>query len=184
MVERSYCKDYQRLNLAPVPSATLTPSKSTKGESFRISTVNSNYNLCRTYPALLVVPAHMSDDSLRRVARCYRHNRFPVVTWRHPRTRSLLLRGSSFHVKGVMNMLRSNPNPAGAGPTDHVSSSLEHERYFNAIITATPIAVIREGSSWAMTDSTLSINSLVLTVSGIYCSLYSLYLFLFVIHYS
>lgn len=88
VVERSYCKDYQRLNLASSPNmvGTLTPGK-VKADSFRISTANSQYNLCRTYPALLVVPNHLSDDSLRRVARCYRHGRFPVVTWRHPRTK-------------------------------------------------------------------------------------------------
>ncbi len=83
--------------------------------SFRISTVNANYGLCRTYPALLVVPANVSDESLRRVARGYRHGRLPVVTWRHGRTRALLLRGAAFHVKGVMNMLRSSGNSAAAG---------------------------------------------------------------------
>lgn len=70
-----------------------------------------------------------------------------------------------------MNMLRSNTNSSSAasgaaGPNDTVSSSLEHERYLNAIITATPVAVLREGSSWAMSDSTLSITSLVLTVGS------------------
>lgn len=74
-------------------------------------------------------------------------------------------------MKGVMNMLRSNANSSSTastsvGPTDSVSSSLEQERYLNAIITATPIAVLREGSSWAMSDSTLSITSLVLTVGN------------------
>lgn len=70
-----------------------------------------------------------------------------------------------------MNMLRSNANAnsaaaATSGPNDPVSSSLEQERYLNAIITATPVAVLREGSSWAMSDSTLSITSLVLTVGN------------------
>lgn len=70
-----------------------------------------------------------------------------------------------------MNMLRSNANANAAsasasGPNDSVSSSLEQERYLNAIITATPVAVLREGSSWAMSDSTLSITSLVLTVGN------------------
>ena len=88
VVERSYSKDFQRLNLASPPNTTgtLTPAKS-KSDSFRISTGNTNYSLCRTYPALLVVPAHLTDESLARVARCYRHSRLPVVTWRHPRTK-------------------------------------------------------------------------------------------------
>ena len=70
-----------------------------------------------------------------------------------------------------MNMLRANTNAnaasaAATGPNDSVSSSLEQERYLNAIITATPVAVLREGSSWAMSDSTLSITSLVLTAGN------------------
>ena len=34
VIERSYCKDYQRLSLASVPNAstTLTPSKTPKGK--------------------------------------------------------------------------------------------------------------------------------------------------------
>lgn len=88
VLERTYSKDFQRLSLTPSPSTsgTLTPGKA-KTDSFRISMVNSIYGLCRTYPALLVVPAHMTDESLSRVARCYRHGRLPVVTWRHPRTK-------------------------------------------------------------------------------------------------
>ena len=40
--------------------------------------------------------------------------RFPVVTWRHPRTRAVLLRASGFHGKGVMEMLKGKPNaPSG-----------------------------------------------------------------------
>ena len=60
----------------------------------------------------------------------------------------------------------ANTTGGGSGFNDHVSSSLEQERYLNGVITATPIAMIREGSSWAMTDSMLSINSLGLAVSG------------------
>lgn len=35
--------------------------------------------------------------------------RFPVVTWRHPRTKALLLRASGFHGRGLMGMLKSDP---------------------------------------------------------------------------
>ena len=34
--------------------------------------------------------------------------RFPVVTWRHPRTKAVLLRASGFHGKGVMGMLKGH----------------------------------------------------------------------------
>ena len=34
-----------------------------------------------------------------RFGRSYRQNRFPVITWRHPRTKALLLRSSGIHNK-------------------------------------------------------------------------------------
>ena len=42
------------------------------------------------------------------------------------------------------------------------SSSLEQERYFHLVIASTPLGVLRHSSAWNMTDSTLSITSLVL----------------------
>ena len=39
--------------------------------------------------------------------------RFPVVTWRHQRTKAVLLRASGFHAKGMMGMFKghhSNPS--------------------------------------------------------------------------
>ncbi|XP_014680959.1 PREDICTED: myotubularin-related protein 13-like [Priapulus caudatus] len=47
----------------------------TKSESFRISTVNVNYTVCRTYPAAIVVPSAISDDSIVKLAKTHRHNR-------------------------------------------------------------------------------------------------------------
>ncbi|KAF8764611.1 Myotubularin-related protein 13 like protein [Argiope bruennichi] len=96
--ERSYCKDFQRLGLG-VLNGTNNKSKS---EGFRISSVNSAYSVCRSYPALLVVPQIISDESVRKICRCHRHGRFPVITWRHPRTKSLLLRASCFMGKVLL----------------------------------------------------------------------------------
>ena len=36
--------------------------------------------------------------------------RFPVLTWRHPRSRTVLLRASGFHSKSVMGMLKTHSN--------------------------------------------------------------------------
>lgn len=66
-----------------------------------------------SYPALVVVPWVTSDDSLHRLARCYRHGRLPVITWRHPRSKALLLRGAGFHGKGVMSMLNRPATTTG-----------------------------------------------------------------------
>lgn len=66
-----------------------------------------------SYPALLIVPAAVEDNSLRRICQCYRHNRFPVVTWRHPRTKALLVRGARSYGKSVIGMLKGHPTSAG-----------------------------------------------------------------------
>lgn len=49
-----------------------------------------------SYPAVLVVPDKMSDNSLVTMATQFQHNRFPVVTWKHPKKQAVLLRSSSF----------------------------------------------------------------------------------------
>lgn len=47
---------------------------------WRITFINKCYELCDTYPALLVVPYRASDDDLRRVATFRSRNRIPVST--------------------------------------------------------------------------------------------------------
>lgn len=47
---------------------------------WRITFINKCYELCDTYPALLVVPYRASDDDLRRVAAFRSRNRIPVST--------------------------------------------------------------------------------------------------------
>ena len=69
--------------------------------------------LYHSYPALLVTPVGIEDDSIRRFCRCYRHGRIPSITWRHPRTKALLVRGAGYHGKSVMGMLKSHPSSTG-----------------------------------------------------------------------
>ncbi|XP_054263415.1 myotubularin-related protein 13 [Macrosteles quadrilineatus] len=155
LTERSYVRDWTRLGLV-----TQSNSGGKSKEPFRITSVNSAYMMCRSYPALLVMPTAVSDDSLRKFYRCYRHSRFPVVTWRHPRNKALLLRGASYHGKGVMGMLKStHPSSAGVSVTE-TSSSLEQERYLSVLVNVTPLSLQRQ--TWNMSDSSLSINSLLL----------------------
>lgn len=119
--ERSYIRDWKRLGVCgsnPSPSATRH-----RGEQFRLTTVNTMYMMCRSYPALLVVPANVTDESVRRFCRCYRQGRIPCITWRHPRTHALLLRGAGHHGKSVMGMLKSHP--AAASASTETTSSLE-----------------------------------------------------------
>ncbi|KAI1888007.1 hypothetical protein AGOR_G00180610 [Albula goreensis] len=133
VVERACCRDYQRLGLGTL-SNSLTRSKN---EPFRISTVNRMYTVCRSYPGLLIVPQSVPDTTLQRISRCYRQNRFPVVCWRSSRTKSVLLRSAGLHGKGVVGFFKS-PNAPTAGPSQADSTSLEQEKYLQAIISSMP----------------------------------------------
>ncbi|XP_060530285.1 myotubularin-related protein 13 isoform X2 [Cylas formicarius] len=151
MVERSYVKDWQRLGIC-------SPINNKAGQDqFRLTSINSIYTVCRSYPALLVVPVSVNDDSIRRFCRCYRQSRIPCITWRHGRSKALLLRGAGHHGKSVMGMLKSHPAP---NTSTEMTSSSEQEKYLSALVAATPIFSQRPG--WDMSDSCLSIDSLLL----------------------
>uniref|UniRef100_A0A674I8Q9 SET binding factor 2 n=1 Tax=Terrapene triunguis TaxID=2587831 RepID=A0A674I8Q9_9SAUR len=110
LVERACFRDYQRLGLGTISSS----SSRSKTEYFRITALNRMYSLCRSYPGLLVVPQSVQDSSLQRVARCYRHNRLPVVCWKNSKISTLLLRAGGFHGKGVVGLFKSqNTHTAG-----------------------------------------------------------------------
>uniref|UniRef100_A0A673JHE5 Myotubularin-related protein 5-like n=1 Tax=Sinocyclocheilus rhinocerous TaxID=307959 RepID=A0A673JHE5_9TELE len=149
VVERACCRDYKRLGLGTL-SNSLTRSKN---EPFRISTVNRMYTVCRSYPGLLIVPQSIPDSTIQRICRCYRHNRFPVVCWRNSRTKAVLLRSAGLHAKGVVGFFKS-PNAPTAGPSQADSTSLEQEKYLQAIISSMP------SYSEASGRNTLSVNDL------------------------
>ncbi|CDK24516.1 unnamed protein product [Kuraishia capsulata CBS 1993] len=48
---------------------------------WRISTVNQNYRLCKSYPSLLVTPASISDSVLSHAARFRSKNRIPALSY-------------------------------------------------------------------------------------------------------
>ncbi|XP_062839539.1 myotubularin-related protein 5 isoform X2 [Anolis carolinensis] len=133
LVERACCRDYQRLGLGTL-SNSLTRSKN---EPFRISTVNRMYAICRSYPGLLIVPQTIQDNTIQRISRCYRQNRFPVVCWRNSRTKAALLRSGGLHGKGVAGLFKS-PNTPAPGPSQADSTSLEQEKYLQAVINSMP----------------------------------------------
>lgn len=112
-----------------------------------------------SYPALLVVPAATTDESIRKFCRCYRHGRIACITWRHPRTKALLLRGAGLHGKTVIGMLKSHPTAAN---TSTETTSMEQERYLSILVSATPVSTMRQSSAWGISDSSLSIDSLFL----------------------
>uniref|UniRef100_A0A670ZQ59 SET binding factor 2 n=1 Tax=Pseudonaja textilis TaxID=8673 RepID=A0A670ZQ59_PSETE len=103
LVERACFRDYQRLGLGTISNS----SSRSKTEYFRITALNRMYSLCRSYPGLLVVPQCVQDSSLQRVARCYRHNRLPVVCWKNSKASTFLFRAGGFHGKGVVGLFKS-----------------------------------------------------------------------------
>ena len=123
-----------------------------------MSVVNHRFGVARSLPSLLVVPGKISDDSLKRFSKVYKQGRFPCVTWRHPDSRALLLRGASYHARSMMHILRRHQNEQGG--QSEVPASLEAEQYLAAVISATPSAVLRPESNWGVGGSTNSVNSL------------------------
>ncbi|XP_022319345.2 myotubularin-related protein 13-like isoform X2 [Crassostrea virginica] len=162
LMERPGYQDYVRQGFGDPSDVTL---RGKSIDQFRISTVNSNFSVSKSYPALLVVPANFPDDSIRKFARTHRQYRFPVVTWRHPRTKALLLRASGFHGRGLMGMLKSDPTTGTS--TGEISASLQQERYFSTIVAATPNSMKSYKPSYS--DSLTSLDSLML--SGVQDSL-------------
>uniref|UniRef100_A0A8C2DZD1 SET binding factor 2 n=1 Tax=Cyprinus carpio TaxID=7962 RepID=A0A8C2DZD1_CYPCA len=160
LVERACFRDYQRLGLGTI-SASSTRSKS--GEQFRVTAVNRLYSLCRSYPGLLVVPQTVQDSSLHKVSRCYRHNRLPVVCWKHPRTKAVLLRSGGFHSKSVVGLFKSQ-NPSSAGM--FTSSSLEQEKYLQAILSSIPIYFKPNGSNTLTNRSLIGLSPGTPKISG------------------
>nr|XP_055035841.1 myotubularin-related protein 1b isoform X4 [Misgurnus anguillicaudatus] len=87
-------------------------------ESWIISKVNSNYEVCETYPALLVVPSNVTEDELKRVAAFRAKRRFPVLSWIHPESQAAIVRCGQPQV----------------GPSDR--RCREDERYLQTILDA------------------------------------------------
>ncbi|XP_034413349.1 myotubularin-related protein 1a isoform X7 [Cyclopterus lumpus] len=63
-------------------------------ESWAISKMNSSYELCDTYPSILVIPTHITEDDIRRVAVFRAKHRIPILSWIHPETQATIVRCS------------------------------------------------------------------------------------------
>uniref|UniRef100_A0A8C2BU90 phosphatidylinositol-3,5-bisphosphate 3-phosphatase n=1 Tax=Cyprinus carpio TaxID=7962 RepID=A0A8C2BU90_CYPCA len=87
-------------------------------ESWIISKVNSSYEVCETYPALLVLPSNVTEDELKRVAAFRAKRRFPVLSWIHPESQAAIVRCGQPQV----------------GPADR--RCREDERYLQTILDA------------------------------------------------
>ncbi|KAI4892369.1 hypothetical protein NFI96_023305 [Prochilodus magdalenae] len=63
-------------------------------ERWRISFINSSYELCDTYPTILVVPFKATEEDLRRVATFRSRCRIPVLSWIHRENQAVIMRCS------------------------------------------------------------------------------------------
>lgn len=61
-------------------------------ETWKITKINENYELCDSYPAILVVPSAASEDDLRQVAQFRSKGRIPALSWLHPESQASLTR--------------------------------------------------------------------------------------------
>uniref|UniRef100_A0A8C5U306 SET binding factor 2 n=1 Tax=Malurus cyaneus samueli TaxID=2593467 RepID=A0A8C5U306_9PASS len=163
LVERACFRDYQRLGLGTISTNT---SRS-KTEYLRITALNRMYSLCRSYPGLLVVPQSVQDSSLQRVARCYRHNRLPVVCWKNMKNSTLLLRSGGFHGKSVVGLFKSQNTHPTAPASLESSSSIEQEKYLQALLNVISVHCKMNGSN------TLTVCPTIALSPGVWASLRS-----------
>nr|XP_023697469.1 myotubularin-like [Paramormyrops kingsleyae] len=63
-------------------------------DQWRVTFLNSTYELCDTYPSILVVPYTASDEDLRRVATFRSRSRISVLSWIHPENQAVITRCS------------------------------------------------------------------------------------------
>ncbi|RLV97177.1 hypothetical protein DV515_00011900, partial [Chloebia gouldiae] len=163
LVERACFRDYQRLGLGTIN----TNSSRSKTEYLRITALNRMYSLCRSYPGLLVVPQSVQDSSLQRVARCYRHNRLPVVCWKNTKNSTLLLRSGGFHGKSVVGLFKSQNTHPTAPTSVESSSSIEQEKYLQALLNVISVHCKRNG------NNTLTVSPTIALSPGVWASLRS-----------
>jgi myotubularin-related protein 1/2 len=62
--------------------------------AWRLCEVNANYNVCLTYPSLMVVPTSISDEEVRQAAHFRSRGRLAHLCWQHPDNRAVLARSS------------------------------------------------------------------------------------------
>ena len=94
------------------------------------------YYYCFSYPAVLVVPQCITDDTLLRVAKNHSQGRFPVALWKHSRTKAVLLRAGGFERSAVASFIKQGMTGGSISAGHGISStSSEQEKFLTAIGT-------------------------------------------------
>ncbi|VDO43495.1 unnamed protein product, partial [Onchocerca flexuosa] len=169
-LHRHYLIDYDRLGL--------------NHGSFRLTNVNRRYELTKSYPNIIVVPANTPDDNFTKIGKGFRHGRFPVITWKSDNG-ALLVRGAGFSAQTVVSRLRKQANFLGSSDNQNMGyngsymslnsrdmalpNSVElQERYVSMFAALSPRMANGDGHS-LMSESVESLLSLysMITADGL-----------------
>ncbi|XP_048447622.1 phosphatidylinositol-3-phosphatase myotubularin-1-like isoform X2 [Pyrus x bretschneideri] len=96
-------KGFQQPSMDMIEDGSFTFSN----DLWRISSINSSYIMCQSYPFALIVPKSITDEEVLQASNFRARGRLPVVTWCDPKTGAVLARSSQPLVGLMMNM-RSN----------------------------------------------------------------------------
>ena len=69
-------------------------SEKSADKGWRISVINKDYSFCPTYPAVLVVPSKISDNTLKYAGTFRSRARIPTLTYLHPVNNCTITRSS------------------------------------------------------------------------------------------
>uniref|UniRef100_A0A7N8XPE3 Myotubularin related protein 1 n=1 Tax=Mastacembelus armatus TaxID=205130 RepID=A0A7N8XPE3_9TELE len=82
-------------NLPVVSSSSLNVfCQGLPNESWAISKINITFELCDTYPSILVIPTNITDEDIKRVSVFRAKHRIPVLSWIHPESQATIIRCS------------------------------------------------------------------------------------------
>lgn len=84
-------KEYNRQG---VPVSVDVENRNVSRFPLRFTDVNQNFDLCSSYPRILVVPESISDSQLIKVAAFRSKGRIPILSWTNPDLKCTLWRSS------------------------------------------------------------------------------------------
>ncbi|XP_050736028.1 myotubularin-related protein 2-like isoform X4 [Eriocheir sinensis] len=87
-----YCEQYPENGWSVYEPIAELKRQGLPTESWRITRINEQYELCETYPAVWAVPAAASDSDLRNVVTFRSRGRIPVLSWIHPESQATITR--------------------------------------------------------------------------------------------
>uniref|UniRef100_A0AAY4AF21 Myotubularin phosphatase domain-containing protein n=1 Tax=Denticeps clupeoides TaxID=299321 RepID=A0AAY4AF21_9TELE len=85
---------------ARAPSAPLSTRRNLEclpfpsQDKWRVSHINSDYSVCPTYPAAVIVPRTVDDQTLVKAAQFRQGGRFPVLCYYHQKNGTVIMRSS------------------------------------------------------------------------------------------